>query len=940
MPARPPLVGRDGPLAELTAALDDAVGGAGSVVLVGGEPGIGKSRLVAELAALAGARGVPMLSGRADPEEGAPALWPWLQALTGRPERAALTAIADGHVPRTADPAAATLLARAARTLAFDAVLDGLAATAAGGLVVVLEDLHWADSATLRLAVLAAGRPGVLLVGTYRNTEPTDVLRSATTELRRRDGTRTVTLRPWDAAAVGRRIAGAAHPSWAPVLAAAGGGNPLLVGELLHALVEAGRADGPAPADGSWPLGVPEQLTDATAERLRRLPQAIRAAVEVAAVAGSGCGPEHLVEAGESPDAADALAALEAAVGAGLLVPGPGGHEPAHALLGEAVYGLVPAPRRLAWHRAFADAVEAGRLPGDAVRHRLRCATGPAERAAAVRACRRAAGEAAAALAFDRATGLLDAALELPGTPAPDRAALQLDAAEYEYAAGRTDAALRRCRAAAQPGAAPDVLARAALVVRGIGGPVNVEVVRLCDAALAALPGSDPGTRARVLAQRALAQAELTPSAEVAEAGREALRLAVRSGSPAALADALRARQEATSGPDGVAERLDIARRMITITARGGPPDAELWGRLWRVDAALQTGDLDAVGEELVMLTALAERLGWPIAHWHVHRLRAARALVTGRFAEAGAEADRALAAARRTEDVTAVGIDAAFRSELLRLQGRHAEMAGLLHAVEDRVRDIALPIFWSQAGHFLLEAGETDAAQGYLDRLRPQLAGLPRNGRWLATVTSAALLAAGLADRDTAARCRELLGPYPEHYIAGGSGTVRCDGSVARVLGVLERALGDRAAACARLAAGIARDERIGALPYRVLGEVELAEVLAEGPPEERARAAAPARRAAETARRLGMPPALARAEAVTAALRAGGPTAVPLTAREREVLARLALGRTNREVAAELVVSERTVESHVANVLAKLGVANRAQAAAWAAHHGYPSA
>jgi DNA-binding NarL/FixJ family response regulator len=82
-------------------------------------------------------------------------------------------------------------------------------------------------------------------------------------------------------------------------------------------------------------------------------------------------------------------------------------------------------------------------------------------------------------------------------------------------------------------------------------------------------------------------------------------------------------------------------------------------------------------------------------------------------------------------------------------------------------------------------------------------------------------------------------------------------------------------------------------------------------------------------------MEPSLARADALLTRLRAAQDAAVPLTAREREVLAALARGRTNKQITAELVLSERTVESHVTHVLGKLGAANRAEAAAWAARH-----
>ncbi len=274
------LVGRDAPLARLRAALDRG----GGAVFVRGEPGIGKTRLVDALARDAAARGLPVLTGRADPDDGAPPLWPWLQALAGRPERSRLVALA-APLPETVDPADATRLGHAARLLAFDAVLDGLAATPC---VVVLEDLHWADEPTLRLVTLAADRPGLLVVATYRDTEESPALRATVADLRRRGTTELVTLRPWDDAAVAALLPANVHPSWGPVLRRTGAGLPLLVTALLQDLLDTDRAAGPAPPDGRWPLAAPERLVDLTDERLARLDPAARRAVEIVAVSRGG----------------------------------------------------------------------------------------------------------------------------------------------------------------------------------------------------------------------------------------------------------------------------------------------------------------------------------------------------------------------------------------------------------------------------------------------------------------------------------------------------------------------------------------------------------------------------------------------------------------------------------------------------------------------------
>ncbi|HEX3257731.1 MAG TPA: AAA family ATPase [Pseudonocardia sp.] len=923
------LIGREAPLGVLRAALTRGTG----AVLVRGEPGIGKSSLVDALAREAATHGHIVLTGRTDPDDGAPPLWPWLQVLTGRPERARLLALA-GPLPATADPGAAAQAGHAARLLAFEAVLDRLSAAPT---VVVLEDLHWADEPSLVLLGRAADRAGVLVVATYRDTEAGPALRATVADLRRRSSTDVVTLRPWDDADVAALLPAAVHPSWAPVLSRTGAGLPLLVTALLADLLDTGRAAHAAPADGAWPLDAPEQLVDLTAERLARLDPAARRAVEIAAVTGAGCCPAHLARLGASGGPA-AVEALEAGVTAGVLVPSASivhGYDFRHALLRDAVYARVPAACRVLWHAALADAIEAGELPGEAVTHRLRAAVDPASCAAAVAACRTAAAQAEGALAFDRVVELLDAARRLPGVDRGTRADLELSAAAAEFAAGRAETAVRRCRRVAAEGATADQLVRAALTVRGLGGPLNAELVLLCDAALAALPEHDLAGRARVLAQRALAAWESAGWAAAVDApSAEALRLAERSGSPVALADALRARQHAVSDVEGVTERVELARRMIALARGGGPADAELWGRLWRIDAALQLGEIDVVVDELAQLAVLAERLGWPIAWWHQHRMTAARLLLAGRFTEAEAAADRADAEARRTEDITAVAIGGALHGELLRLTGRYGEAVERLRAVRALVEAVAgvggVPIFLASAGLIFAEAGETDEARGMLDQLRPALPRHPRDGRWISTVAGGGLLAALLGDEPTVGWCLDQLRPYGGYYLAGGSGSVRCDGAVSRVTGCLAAALGRSDEARRLLTDAIAMDERIGALPYRVLSEVALAGVHAAA--GERAAADGLARRAADTARRIGMAPALAAAEEVLARLRAERDTAHPLTAREREVLTRLAAGRTNRQIAAELVLSERTVETHVGHVLGKLGVANRAEAAAWA--------
>ncbi|MBC6451442.1 helix-turn-helix transcriptional regulator [Actinokineospora xionganensis] len=912
----PGVIGRATELTRVDAALAAAAAaGRGAVLLIAGPAGIGKTRLVDSLVTRAAERAIPVARGNCVPDEGAPALWPWWQALADRPELAARL-----DLDTDADPG----LSVAARLRAFDSLLRELSGQAR---VIVLEDLHWADESTLALLRLAVGRPGLLVAATYRDDEQGPALRAAVEHLRRDASTALLTLGPWGDAEVAEFVAGQADPSWAALLRRVSGGNPLYAGELLTALTAAGL--GRSPATARWPLGVPEQLRGIVAARLDSLPPAAARVARACAVIGVDSTAEEIAMlVGESPDAVRAGA--DDARG---LLRQDGRIAFGHMLVRDAVYGCVSTSDRLRWHRKLAEAVESGALPGESVTHRLRSITDAESRSAAVRACRDAAGKALSRLAYDRAAELYDAAAGVLRVDDPDRVDLLLDAAEMWYRAGRADDAVDRCEAVASLDPAPDRLVRAALTVRGINGAVSSRLVLLCDRALS---GADDVGRARVLAQRAIALADVVHHDQAEEPSREALELAERTGDPLALADALRARQQVLSGPWFVAERLELARRMLAL----GPKallDGELWGRVWRIDAALQLGSMAALDDELAMLKLYADRVGLPNALWHYHRMCAVRSVLLGAFDLADEQADQALAMGRQLSDPSAEGLDIPFRAELRLLQGRAAEK---LDAVSELVSLAPMPVVYAQMGRFLLDSGDPDGALALFERLRPSLPDLPRDGRWLPTVASGAVLAAHLGDADTARRCYEELLPTAQYYQAAGSGTVICVGSVSRPLGRVAAALGWRDEAIRHFENAIAMDDRIGALPFRAEAEVALAEVLVGGGRAEIARAGRIARQAAVTARRLGMPPTVARADAVLAEVRRAQHDAVPLTAREREVLTLLAVGAPNRTIADKLVLSERTVETHVSNVLAKLGVANRAQAATWAVENGHGTA
>jgi class 3 adenylate cyclase len=277
-PDRVPFVGRDAERAFMRGALDSALGGQGQLVLVAGEAGIGKTRVAEELAAEVRAREVRVVWGRCHEGEGAPAYWPWRQALralaAGRPAAAPGEGeAADGLgrlLPELAEAAGGPLPAapvdpEVARFRLFDAMAASLREAAADtGLVVVLDDLHWADRASLLLLEFVARELAdsrLLLVGTYRDVEVDRHHRLSGTlaELFRQPVTTRVALGGLHQGQVGRFIANVAgiDPAADLVTALHGQteGNPYFVSELVRLLAAEHRLEASGLLAGGVPRG-------------------------------------------------------------------------------------------------------------------------------------------------------------------------------------------------------------------------------------------------------------------------------------------------------------------------------------------------------------------------------------------------------------------------------------------------------------------------------------------------------------------------------------------------------------------------------------------------------------------------------------------------------------------------------------------------------------
>jgi len=424
------LVGRRIELAQLLAALEESTR-ASRMALVEGEPGIGKTRLVEELATRATEQGAVAVWGRSHEGDGAPAFWPWLGALRSliAAVPAAAAAASSGGVEQLLRPSATSTGAGAAgdaepvftagpvRFELFEAVATMLAAAAAEGpLVILLDDLQWADQASLELLGFLAGRlvdEHVLVVGTVRELEvgQNDAVVDALAALSRRPGSRRLPLRGLDEADTERLLEQTTGQPVPPELAATiharAEGNPFYATELARLLTAGDVSD------------VPAGVRDTVRRRLAQLPEATAELLRVCAVIGRDADLALLtVAAGRSFD--DCLDDLDPAVVSRLVVAvddQPGTFRFAHALVREVVLDGVSSLRRARLHLRVADAIID--VAGDAddaaeiLAEHLWAAAPVGVGARAAEALQRAAEVAVRRLAFESASDLLRRAIAL-----------------------------------------------------------------------------------------------------------------------------------------------------------------------------------------------------------------------------------------------------------------------------------------------------------------------------------------------------------------------------------------------------------------------------------------------------------------------------------------------------------------------------------------------
>ncbi len=651
--------------------------GDGRLLLVDGEAGIGKTRLVVELARAVEQEAVLVLWGRCD--EGpitpfqpfAEALGRYFRALSADrisqmpnwqlAELSRLVVRLREHAPlleeETGDP-------ESERYRFFEAVAATLNELSSGGtMLLVVDNLHWADQPTLLLLrhvlrSIDAARIGI--VGMYNDTEvpPDHRLRSMLADLRTVVPVETVHLQGLSPDAVAELVRDwqTAPPDLVPELCRLTDGNPLFLDEMLRQLryrqdEHGGDGDAPVPPN----LNPPEAIRELVARRVSRLPEDVIYLLQAAAVAGPQCEAGIVAEAAElSPG--QRLDAFDRAEESRLLRRV--GEEVrdryafTHALVRDAIYGELLRGRRVRYHHKIAVATE--RAHADALdtyvnelAHHYSMGAALADADKAIHYCLAAGERALRLLAFEEAVGHFTRSLEIAEQFGSQDRAARCDAlialAEAQHRAGdaaQADANSERAASLARAMGDPQRLAAAALRAGplndlGIGG-ADEDQVQLLEEARAKLPEEDSHLRAMVTARLGLVTVYTTgvPAPGLLERSldlnTEAVAMARRLGDRSALGYALNARVHALWGIEPAPERLATANELGEIADDIGDEVLALHGYMWRVRELLAQGDVDAVKDEIAGYEARSTGPIHPLDASYGDNVAAMMALVGG----------------------------------------------------------------------------------------------------------------------------------------------------------------------------------------------------------------------------------------------------------------------------------------------------------------------
>ena len=872
-----PFVGRNAALARVQECLERARTGRGRIVAIAGEPGIGKTLLADLSAEKASEIGIPSAWGYCRELETAPPFWPFVQLLRGSVRgssaSAAVRAAVDGALTALTPERSPTGWGSDASSHRwFDGVTQALQAlTDERPRMLVLDDLQWADTASLRLLAYLApeiGRMHLVIVATVRSTEPLPDGRLAQIlghrhceliELER--------LTESDVAEYTQRWLGTPASEISRAVFDKSAGNPVVMVELLRPF----RRAAPPRVDE---LTLSGPSLDIVRQRLRALGPEATTLLSVAAIVGrdfdlgllgyvTELDPEHLADT------------LEAARRTSVIVAQ--GDRPGHFVFGHDLIRSVlledlSASQRARLHLRAADFLEQRHPVGDGtprpelVHHRL-SALPLGDVGKVVEYARRSALAASHVCAHVDAASLLQralSALEIASEAHPRLRAdllLGLSICERASANDRFVEHLSEAVALAREHGFGEILAEAGQHMSLAPGFMTMKGARdVLEAADRALPVDNLVPRSQVLAHLAWTPPHCFDAEHAAALVTRAEALAVASRDSKALAIALSAKLYFANGPDSRDLAQATARQIELLYAEAPPLLRVHWSaqsQLSRIVVSLQQGDQEAVENAIEAFGAAARELRHPELEWHCRRARVVHRMNGGDF--------RGLAAALREL------YDSADELRLFSLQrvravdwivlSRETDLPSTAASFEGAlvVQEGDCPYRRARKIRSLAELGATEVARTALGELSAEaLERLPHDRDYLATLVHLAVASLSTRSQEHAAVLYPLLSRYPDRYASDLS--LHCEGSVSHFLGALALSLGRTRQGVQHLEDALDRNERAGFARHAAHSAYALARAFSdEASPEGSRRARALFTRVLEVTRPVGLE-ALAR--------------------------------------------------------------------------------
>jgi DNA-binding CsgD family transcriptional regulator len=940
--------------------------GARELIFIGGEPGAGKSRLAEEIAAALHRRGAVVLIGTCSAEPG-PGYQPFvtcLEQLLGGTDEGVLadhlggsagellrlTPLVRRHRPDLPTPPGDGSDYR--REL-FDAVTDLLRSVSQDRPVVcVLEDLHWAGTPTLQLlshVTQHSAQSRLLLLCTHRTTAPdrSDELTYAIADLYRLEGVRRIDLPGLSADEVAQYlVAEGGLPErrareYAAVLRDQTGGNPFFLREMWRDIASRGAA---APVRPSV-TAAPASIRDTLQRRLARLVLREREVLETAAVLGDG-GAVRILVAACGGDPGEALSALDTAARFGLVdaeeltrgrVAFP------HMLTRQAVLDLVNPSRRAVLHARVGDVLQsAGDVGSPGVVRQLAyhfaqaSALGYGGKAAEYLA--RSAREAERSLAFEDAAAWYAQAAELGEGPESEHEELRFAAARSHVRAGDF-AGARTLYLRLGDSRDPSVRLRAAVGYEDAAfrpGLPGADACALLSRALEDVPG-DPGDPWYVRALASLGRAmAFTGDDRARPVAEQALEYARRLGDKRLLSHAVLAMMWQPVAPGSPGDWLALAAELAPLAREIEDWEALGISAIWRAVTAYAQTDPDAWSDAVADGDLATRSSGQPLLAYLSGANGYARAFLRGDFAEAERIAEHLLEVGR---SFGSDGTEGPYGLQMYMIRRE----TGALEAVRPLVEAArqAQPTWEPGLLALYTELGLTGQARSLLRRLLESPDVSPGRqvwwGQWSAVLVFLVEAAVALGDADAARRLRPLLVPFSGGQLVAGD-FVALFGPADAYLAALDSVLGDDESAERLFERALDQNRALGSTVHR-------AAILTAWAGHLRSRGDLSRRYEdmRDEARRLAASSGQVRLMRLLDA-----PTAdsAGLTAREIDVLRLISRGRSNRDIATELRISENTAANHVKSILIKTGAANRTQVAMiavsrrWIDDHGPESA